>query len=139
MNQPKNEGNAAQPEYTPDERMAVKYLFIREKILFHFKRGRRILFICKIVATVLFLLFTLVGVIIARHNGHVGQWLQAWILVIFLNVIIFVIAEYAKYLVESKVIPYLQNDEQVEFGEYDIFLEDIDGETDDEEDEDEEE
>ena len=126
-------------EYTPDERIAIKYRFLQEKILFHFQRGSRILFICKIVAAVLFLLFTVVGVIIARHNGHVAEWLQAWILVIFLYVLIFVIAEYAKYLVESKVIPYLNDDEQVEFGEYDIFLEDIDGETDDEEEEDEEE
>jgi len=54
-------------------------------------------------------------------------------LMIFLNITVFIIADYSRYLVESRVIPYLENDEQVEFGEYDIFLEDIDGENEDEE------
>ncbi len=128
---------AAALDYTEEERLAVKYRFLREKIIHTFKKGSRILTICKIVATVLFLLFTLLAVLISRHTGNAAQWLQCWVLIIFLNILIFVIADYAKYLVEAKVIPYLENDEEIEFGEYDIFLEDIDGETDEEDEEEE--
>ena len=119
-------------EYTEEERTAIKYRFIRDKIIFHFHRGSRILKISKIVAVVLFLAFTVIGINLGNRSGHQLQWLQAWILVIFLNIIIFILADYSKYLIESKVIPYLNDDSQVEFGEYDIFLEDIDNETDEE-------
>ncbi|MBQ3904991.1 MAG: hypothetical protein II744_08445, partial [Eubacterium sp.] len=74
---------------------------------------------------------------ISNRSGNRLQWLQTWILVIFANIFIFVPADYAKYLIESKVIPYLNDDEQVEFGEYDIFVEDLDnphGEDESEED-----
>lgn len=121
-------------ELTENERMAIKYRFLREKILFHFERGKRFLMITKIVATVIFLAYTVIGIIVGNRTGHQLHWLQMWILFIFVNVTVFVIADYAKYLIESKVIPYLKNDEQIEFGEYDIFLEDIDGEDEDEED-----
>ena len=122
-----------------DERMAIKYRFLRDKIIFNFNKGKRILKITKIVITAIFILFTLVGIYVSHRTGHEIQWLQAWIILIFINVALSVIADYSKYLIESKVIPYLENDEEIEFGEYDIFIEDIDGESeDDEEDEDEE-
>lgn len=130
MDQNKNNGAV---EYTEAERFEIKYKFIREKIIFHFNRGCRILKISKIVVAVLFVIFTIVGVAISHRTNHEMQWLQIWILVIFLNVIIFVITDYCKYLFESKVIPYLENDEEIEFGEYDIFLEDIDGDTEEDE------
>lgn len=120
-------------EYTDDERMAIKYKFIRDKILFHFERGEKILKISKIVAAVIFLIYTAIGVTVSHRTSHELQWLQMWILFIFLNVAVFVIADYCKYLVESKVIPYLKDDNQIEFGEYDIFLEDIDGDDEEEE------
>ena len=44
-----------------------------------------------------------------------------------------------KYLVKSKVIPYLEDDNQIEFGEYSIFAEDKNEDEDDEDDEYEEE
>ncbi|MBQ7202962.1 MAG: hypothetical protein IJS03_02965 [Eubacterium sp.] len=121
-------------QYTEEERIAVKYRFLRDKILFHFERGSRYLLISKIVAAVLFLAFTVAGIAISHRTSRGELWLQVWVLAIFFNVTVFVIADYTKYLIESKVIPYLKDDEQIEFGEYDIFLEDIDGESDDEED-----
>ncbi len=122
-----------------DERLAYKYKFLRDKIIYNFDKGSRILKITKIIATVIFLIFTVCGIAISHKTHHEVQWLQAWIILIFLNIIIFVIADYSKYLVESKVIPYLKDDKQLEFGEYDIFLEDIDGENDEEEEKDNEE
>jgi len=130
---PNTSGTTPEQSYTPEERTAIKYRFLRDKILLHFQKGKRILLIAKIVATVLFLVFTAIAVAGARRTGNAGGWLQAWILMIFLNITVFIIADYSRYLVESRVIPYLENDEQVEFGEYDIFLEDIDGENEDEE------
>lgn len=120
-------------KYTDEERIAIKYKFLREKIIFHFERGCRILKILKITVAVLFVIFTLFGISVSNKSGHQLQWLQAWILLIFTNVFVFTIADYSKYLIQSKVIPYLNNDEQIEFGEYDIFLEDIDNEDEDEE------
>ena len=122
-----------------DERLAYKYKFLRDKFIYNFDKGSRILKITKIIATVIFLIFTVCGIAISHKTHHEVQWLQAWIILIFLNIIIFVIADYSRYLVESKVIPYLKDDKQLEFGEYDIFLEDIDGENDEEEEKDNEE
>ena len=135
MNEENKKAGTPSREYTDEERMAIKYQFLREKIIFHFNRGSRILKISKIVVAIIFLLFTLIGIYVSHRTGHEIQWLQIWILVIFINITIFIIADYSKYLVESKVIPYLEDDKQIEFGEYDIFLEDIDGETDDEDEE----
>ena len=120
-----------------DERMAIKYRFLRDKIIFNFNKGKRILKITKIVITAIFILFTLIGIYVSHRTGHEIQWLQAWIILIFINVALSVIADYSKYLIESKVIPYLENDEKIEFGEYDIFIEDIDGESEDDEEDDE--
>ena len=122
------ETTAPVSEYTEDERIAIKYKFIRDKILYHFERGSKYLKISKIVAAVVFLIYTVIGITVSHRTSHELQWLLMWILFIFLNVGVFILADYCKYLVESKVIPYLKDDEQIEFGEYDIFLEDIDGE-----------
>ena len=46
------------------------------------------------------------------------------------------ITDYCKYLVKSKVIPYLEDDDKLEFGEYEIFMDD--DELQEEEDEEEE-
>ena len=124
------DNTARHAELSENERIAIKYKFLREKILFHFERGSRYLKISKIVATVVFLAYTLIGIIVSHRTSHELQWLQMWIIFIFVNITVFIIADYSKYLIESKVIPYLKNDEQIEFGEYDIFLEDIDGEDD---------
>ena len=125
-------------QYTDAEKFEIKYKFIREKIIFHFNRGCRILKISKIVVAVLYVIFAIIGIAVSHRTKHEMQWLLIFILLIFLNVAVFVITDYCRYLIESKVIPYLENDDEIEFGEYDIFLEDIDGESEDDEEEDEE-
>ena len=134
-----SESNALSEEHSEEERFAIKYKFIRKKIIESFNKGCRILKISKITAAVLFLLFTFIGIYVSHRTHHEIQWLQVWILVIFFDIIVFVLADYSKYLVESKVIPYLENDDETEFGEYDIFIEDIDGENEEEEDDEDEE
>ena len=125
-------------QYTDAEKFEIKYKFIREKIIFHFNRGCRILKISKIVVAVLYVIFAIIGIAVSHRTNHEMQWLLIFILLIFLNVAVFVITDYCRYLIESKVIPYLENDDEIEFGEYDIFLEDIDGESEDDEEEEEE-
>ena len=124
----KKENATPSAALTQAERIAVKYQFIKDKIILHFHKGCRILHIAKAAAAVIFLLFTVIGILVSHHTGHAMWWLLAWLVLIFVNIFVFVPADYARYLVESKVIPYLNNDEQTEFGEYDIFAEDIDDE-----------
>ena len=125
---PENAANLSE-----NERIAVKYRFLRDKILFHFERGSRYLRIAKLVAAAVFLVYTVIGIAVSHRTSHELQWLQMWIIFIFVNITVFIIADYSKYLIESKVIPYLRDDDQIEFGEYDIFLEDIDGDSDEDE------
>ena len=70
------------------------------------------------------------------NGGSKAFWLIMWIIIIFVLVNIFLIMDYCKYLVKSKVIPYLEDDNQIEFGEYSIFAEDKNEDEDDEDDED---
>lgn len=107
-----------------NEQLATKYVFLRDKIIKSYKKGCKILNTVKYIVVVLFLLFTIIGTEFSNQSGEKMQWLIWWIVVIFLNVIIFTITDYCKYLVKDKVIPYLENDEQLEFGEYDIFIDD---------------
>lgn len=120
------------------ENIVKKYGFLKSKIILNYQKGCKILKIAKITAAVLFVLFTPIAVIISNRTGQHLGWLTIWLLLIFFNIAVFIPADYAKYLVKSKVIPYLENDEQVEFGEYDIFSEDIDSDSEesDEEEED---
>ena len=111
-----------------DEKIIKKYGFLKEKIILHYHKGCKILKVAKITVTVLFLLFTLVAVIISNRTGEHLAWLSAWIILIFVNIAVFVPADYAKYLIASKVIPYINDDDRVTFGEYDIFAEDLDEE-----------
>ena len=66
------------------------------------------------------------------NGGSKAFWLIMWIIIIFVLVNIFLITDYCKYLVKSKVIPYLEDDNQIEFGEYSIFAEDKNEAEDDE-------
>ena len=121
---------------TPEQRVQQKYRFLKEKIILHYQKGCRILKISKITVAVLFVIFSIVAAILSNRSGTRLEWLTVWIIVIFLNSAVFVPAEYAKYLISSKVIPYLEDEERIEFGEYDIFREDDD--EDEEENEEEE-
>lgn len=42
---------------------------------------------------------------------------------IFVLVFVFILLDYFKYLIADKVIPYLNNEDELEYGEYDIFIE----------------
>ena len=113
--------------------LVKKYRFLQEKIIVHYKKGCKILKIAKITAAAVFVLFTLLGVWISAKGGTQLNWLTGWIVLIFVNIIVFTAADYAKYLVGSKVIPYLKDDTRVEFGEYDIFTEESDDDDEEEE------
>ena len=119
------------------ERYAAKYLFLREKLLKNYQKGKRIYRTVKIVTAALFIAFTLAAALLGRRTGQPMGPLVCWILLLFLIVFLFVAADYAKYLLEDKVIPYLEDDEALEYGEYDIFKEDDDEAVEREDDEDE--
>ena len=116
MEENKNKLDINSDELSHDEKIIIKYEFLKEKIFENFDKGARILKIAKITTTVLFLLFTFAGVFISHRTHHEIQWLQAWVLVIFFDVAVFIIADYSKYLIESKVITYLKDDDQIELG-----------------------
>lgn len=118
--------NAQTENYTKNETLAIKYNFLRDKMIKHYNRGCRMLNTIKIISAVLFVIFTLIGVTVSNNTGNKMLWLVLWIVVVFLNITVFLITDYCKYLVKDKVIPYLENDDQIEFGEYDIFLDDED-------------
>lgn len=107
-----------------NENIVLKYELLREKIIKQYNHGCKILDITKAVIAAAFILFTVIAVLISGSTGHKMSWLVIWIMLIFLNVGIFLITDYCKYLVKSKVIPYLEDDNQIEFGEYSIFMED---------------
>lgn len=117
-----------------NEKLALKYRFIRDKIFTHYARGVKYVKIAKIVVAVLFVLFTVVAVALCRHDGNVMLWLMLWVGQIFINVLIFVIVDYVRYLIDDKVMPYLLDDNVLEFGEYDIFNEDDENDEEEEDD-----
>lgn len=118
-----------------EENIVIKYKLLRSLIIKHYNRGCKYLEIAKVVCAVLFLVFTAVGLIACSNGGSKSFWLVLWIILIFVLVNIFLITDYCKYLVKSKVIPYLEDDNQIEFGEYSIFSDDEDEEENEEDDE----
>ena len=119
-----------------NEKLAYKYKFLREKIIQSYRKGCKILNIVKVIFAVIFILFSIIAMHVCQTNQDKSVWLIFWVLLIFLNVNIFLITDYCKYLVKSKVIPYLEDDDKLEFGEYEIFMDD--DETQEEDDEEEE-
>ena len=119
------------------EKLAYKYKFLREKIIESYRKGCKILNIVKIVFSVIFVIFSLIVASSVKDSNDKTVWLIWWVVIIFVAVTVFTITDYCKYLVKDKVIPYLLDDDQLEFGEYDIFNDD--DEEDNEEEEDDEE
>ena len=113
------------------ETLAYKYKFLREKIIESYRRGCKILNIVKIVFSVIFVIFSLIVASAIRDSSDKTVWLIWWVVIIFVAVTVFTITDYCKYLVKDKVIPYLLDDDQLEFGEYDIFKDDDDEEEED--------
>ncbi|MCI6254895.1 hypothetical protein [Eubacterium coprostanoligenes] len=113
------------------EKLAYKYKFLREKIIESYRRGCKILNIVKIVFSVIFVIFSLIVASAIRDSSDKTVWLIWWVVIIFVAVTVFTITDYCKYLVKDKVIPYLLDDDQLEFGEYDIFKDDDEEEEED--------
>lgn len=113
-----------------EENIVIKYKLLRSLIIKHYNRGCKYLEIAKVVCAVFFLIFTAGGVAVCSNGGSKSFWLVLWIILIFVLVNIFLITDYCKYLVKSKVIPYLEDDNQIEFGEYSIFSDDDEEEED---------
>ena len=107
-----------------NEKLAYKYKFLREKIIQSYRKGCKILDIVKVIFAVIFIVFSIIAMHFCQNNQDKSVWLICWVLLIFLNVNIFLITYYCKYLVKSKVIPYLEDDDKLEFGEYEIFKDD---------------
>lgn len=106
------------------EKLAYKYKFLREKIIESYRKGCKILNIVKIIFAVFFVAFSLIVATTVKESNDKTAWLIWWIVAIFVAIGVFMIADYCKYLVKDKVIPYLLDDDQLEFGEYDIFKND---------------
>ena len=115
------------------EKLAYKYKFLREKIIESYRRGCKILNIVKIVFSVIFVIFSLIVASSVKDSNDKTIWLIWWVVIIFVAVTVFTITDYCKYLVKDKVIPYLLDDDQLEFGEYDIFKDDDEEENEEEE------
>ena len=107
-----------------EENIVIKNKLLRSLIIKHYNRGCKYLEIAKVVCAAFFLIFTAVGLAVCSNGGSKSFWLVLWIILIFVLVNIFLITDYCKYLVKSKVIPYLEDDNQIEFGEYSIFSDD---------------
>lgn len=100
---------------------AQKYVLLQEKLVENYTRGCKYLCIAKVVSAVLFLIFTVAGVCISGKTGAYMLWLVLWIVLIFLNVAVFMTADYCKYQMQTRVIPFLENDECTAFFENDIL------------------
>ena len=126
-----------EPELTKDEKYARKYLFIKDKLLKNYEKGRKKYNKGKIITAVVFVLLSIFLAAFGKATGRYMQMLAIWIFLIFFLVTVFLFLDYIRYLVEDKVIPYLNDDDMLEYGEYDIFKDDDDEEDneDDEEDE----
>lgn len=102
---------------------AQKYILLREKLTENYQRGCQYLRTAKIISAVLFVLFTAVGVYVSGQTGAYMLWLVLWIVLIFLNVGVFTAADYCKHQMQTRVLPFLENDAQTEFPENDILSE----------------
>lgn len=104
-----------------------KYFLLCDELHKRYNRGCKIIRICKIIAAALFAAFSIAAVFFGNQSGYKMLWLSVWILFIFINVGIFIIADYCKNLMSEKVISYLDNIEQIDFGideEYEAEAED---------------
>lgn len=108
---------------------ARKYFLLREKLTQNYIRGCKYLQIAKIVSAVLFLLFTAVGIHVSGKTGDYMLWLILWIVFIFLNVAVFTAADYCKYQIQMRVIPFLEDDACICFAENNILSEETETES----------
>ena len=70
------------------------------------------------------MIFTAVGLAVCSNGGSKSFWPALLIILIIVHVNIFLITDYCKYLVKSIVIPYLEDDNQIEFSLSSTFSDD---------------
>lgn len=121
-----------------DAKLAAKYRFIRDKILTNYKKAKVLYRSVKIAVAVLFVLFTVFAIFVSNKTCNVMLWLVLWILQIFLNVTIFLFGDYLMYSFEDRFIPYINDDDKMEYG-ISLFDNDDDEEDSNEDDEEEDE
>lgn len=124
----KTEGNTSADK----EKQAIfahKYLLLRKKLTENYIRGCKYLHIAKLVSAALFVLFTAVGIYVSGKTDAYMLWLVLWIVLIFLNVAVFTTADYCKYQMQTRVIPFLENDVCTQFCENEILSEDTEPES----------
>lgn len=120
-------------ELSYNEKIIKKYLLLKEKIIEKYTKGCKILDTVKYVFASLFIIFTIIALVASNQSGNKMFWLILWIVIILTNIGIFMVTDYCKYLVKNLVIPYLEDDDQIEFKKFDLFSDDILGENEDEE------
>lgn len=116
---------------TLNEIYAKKFLKIRDSAALKCESLGKNVKKAKIVAAIVFLLFTVLAACLSRATGAVTFWLTLWIVLIFVLVFTFIIIDYKLHILKNKWIVYLNNDEQLDFDEE--FEEDDDDEEDEEE------
>ena len=128
-----NQTNPAQSG-AETQRYAAKYLFLRGKLLKNYEKGKKIYRAAKLITAALFIALTLAGAAVGRHTGRPMGPLALWIILLFLIVFVFLAADYARWLLEDKMIPWLKDDGAPAYDGYDLFKEDEDDETEEQED-----
>ena len=130
-----NESEATPQKLTDEQKYAKKYLFMREKLLKNYDIGCKKYRKAKITTVIIFLVISVLFTVLSISTGRHMQFLTVWIILIFFLVTVYLFLDYIRYLIEDKVIPYLKDDDMLEYGEYDIFTDndDDEDEIDDEE------
>ncbi|MBQ6119262.1 MAG: hypothetical protein IJK98_08525 [Clostridia bacterium] len=119
------------------EQLAAKYLFLRETFLKNYQKGKALYRVAKLTTAAIFIAYTLIAAAVARHTGRPMGQLVTWIILLFLIVFLFVAADYARWLLEDRVIPWLKDDGAPAYDGYDLFKEDEDDEAEEQEDDEE--
>lgn len=99
-----------------DETILKKFFILSDALHKKYEKGCRIINALKISAAGLFLVFTVIAAAAGKSTGSKMLWLSIWILVIFILIGAFIIADYLKNLMSQKVLPFLDNTEIMDFG-----------------------
>ncbi|MDE6124318.1 MAG: hypothetical protein K2G22_03705 [Eubacterium sp.] len=110
------------------ENIIVRKFYILSDVLQEkINRYNKVLKISKIVIAVLFLIFTVAAVIAGNHYGSKMLWFSFWIVFIFIDVFVFLIADYFKNVVFKRFMRFINNAEVMDFN--DNVIEEIDDEN----------
>lgn len=93
-----------------------KYFLLCDELHKRCTRAFTIIFWLKVITFAVFIAFSVVAIICGTKFGSKMLWLSFWIVLIFVDVGFFLVADYCKSLIVEKVLPYLDNVEQIDFG-----------------------